>query len=187
MEQRLTIFILLTFIGFSLKGQRELLNTSCFISNPDSLDLISFWSSHPKVYNEFKNDTSTSYSLIWIEKINGSIISNLTLLVILENELQISSYVNDKLLKYKLATFDWQFRLNLLKLLEKVESGNYIVNCPLKTSDGSDNVYFIFKKGKLILSIYSGKDKLQDVTLIDRAILANTANLFDFIYMNFIK
>lgn len=149
------------------------------------MDLALFWSDHPNVHALIQRDTKAT-TFIWIERVHGSNTSNLTMANIgTFGKVAVRFFTNDGFKKVDTLFYDGFAGLNLLKLAQNYESGNYGLICPKSTNNKSTNAFFIFEKGSQKFALFSGMDFLSEVPPLDGAIAINAITILESIFSKF--
>lgn len=159
--------------------------TFCPLVKRDTMDLRIFWEDHPKVHALIKSDTNAT-TLIWIERLHGSKTSNLAMTNIQAiDNVVIRFFINDGFKKVDTVFYDGFASINLLKLAQNYEFGNYGLICPKSTANSSTNAFFIFEKGSQKFALFTGMDFLSAVPSLDRAIAINAIALLESVFSKF--
>ncbi len=177
-------FIFLTTTTIA-RAQSYSYETVCPLVKRDTMDLTTFWLEHPKVHAWIKSDTNAT-TLIWIERLHGTNNSNLAMANIEDfGNVVVRFFINDSFKKVDTVFYDGIASINLLKLAQNYESGNYGLICPKSMNRGGTNAFFIFEKGSQQFALFSGMDFLSVVPPLDRAIANNAIALLESVFSKF--
>ncbi|WP_353481184.1 hypothetical protein [Haliscomenobacter sp.] len=176
--------VVFLFFTLSMCAQ-SLKSNTCYLVESDTKYVDLFWSRYQKTFSKIVADTSISTCIVWIEIQEGSNNSKLMRSEIIQGRINIEKIENDIFVNIPPIKVEGYRAINIFKLIKKIETGNYTLACTIDGTYPSNNAYFIFDRGRLVFSLFIGRNALSKVSPLDKVLCINAITLIEGIFDSF--